>query len=57
MCSDIFIEYFYLPAGWLISERRVRIVVLLPAPLGPRNPKHHHGTHQNWLSSTALKFP
>ena len=38
-CEEIFLlKILISPEVGVIKERRVRIVVLFPAPLGPKNP-------------------
>jgi hypothetical protein len=36
-------------------QQSIRITILLPAPLGPRNPKHTPSAISNSILSTALK--
>lgn len=46
-----------LPLLGLMISRIMRIVVVLPAPLGPRNPQMHPDGRLKVRSSTALNSP
>ena len=45
------------PAVGEVSPTMTRMVVVFPAPLGPRKPVTVPGLHTKLMSSTAMKFP
>ena len=45
------------PAVGAASVHSILIVVVLPAPLGPRKPKISPGSTSNEISSTAVSSP
>jgi hypothetical protein len=46
-----------LPPSGAVSPRHMRMVVVLPAPLGPITPRHSPGAIVNERSSTTVASP
>jgi hypothetical protein len=46
-----------LPSSGTVSPRHMRMVVVLPAPLGPMTPRHSPGAMENDRSSTTVVVP
>src|SRR5436189_3611025 len=55
--SSFWKQYFMFPLSGLVIPTIIRIVVVFPAPLGPRKPNTLPGRTSNDSPSTAVKSP